>query len=131
MHKFLTGRRVLVVEDEMLILMMIEDMLFDLGCEAIVTASSVDQALAIIDANVIDVAMLDSNLNGVSSNPVATKLAERGVPFFFATGQKSDGAGHKHPERPILKKPFSLGDLEDHFRVVLQTPSGAQAAQLD
>ena len=116
MNKLLASRRVLVVEDEMLIVMMIEDMLLDLGCESIVTAGSVDQALAKIEEQAFDVAMLDSNLNGESSDPIADALAARGVPFFFATGQKSGGMRHGHPDRPVLKKPFTFDDLDQSFR---------------
>ena len=85
-EKLLSGRRILVVEDEMLVLMSIEDMLADLGCESVTAAATVDQAVALIDAQVFDAAMLDMNLNGTKSFPVADKLAELGVPFIFATG---------------------------------------------
>jgi len=121
MHKLLAGRCVLVVEDEMLILMMIEDMLSDLGCANVITAGSVDQALGRMDAHMPDVAMLDSNLGGNSSAPIADALAARGVPFFFATGQESGGTSHAHPDRPVLKKPFNFEDLEGCFRRVLIT----------
>ena len=73
MDKLLSGRRVLVVEDEMLILMMIEDMLADLGCESVTAAATVDQALALIDAQVFDAAMLDMNLNGNKAMPWPTR----------------------------------------------------------
>ena len=117
MHKLLAGRCVLVVEDEMLILIMIEDMLSDLGCESVITAASVDQALAKLEAHAFDVAMLDSNLNGNSSDPIADALVTRGVPFFFATGQKSGGViSRGYPERPVLKKPFNVKQLEESFR---------------
>lgn len=117
MHKFLSGRRVLVVEDEMLIVMMIEDMLSDLGCESVITAASVDSALGTLEAHAFDVAMLDSNLNGKSSDPIAEALVIRGVPFFFATGQKSGGLTSRgYPERPVLQKPFNLEQLEETFR---------------
>ena len=86
MNKLLSGRRVLVVEDEMMILMMIEDMLADLGCESVTAAATVDQALALIDAQTFDAAMLDMNLNGNKSYAVADALAARGVPFVFSTG---------------------------------------------
>jgi CheY-like chemotaxis protein len=119
MNKLLAGRHVLVVEDEMLIVMMIEDMLFDLGCESVVTAGSVDQALAKIEEHAFDVAMLDSNLSGASSDPVADALAARGVPFFFATGQKSGNLRHGHPNRPVLKKPFTFDELDKCFRQTL------------
>jgi len=103
----------------MLILMMIEDMLSDLGCESVITASSVDLALAKIDAHTIDVAMLDSNLGGNSSDPIADALAERHVPFFFATGQKNGAMERGYQDRPVLKKPFSREALEARFRQLL------------
>jgi DNA-binding response OmpR family regulator len=119
MSKLLAGRCVLVVEDEILILVMIEDMLSDPGCEAVFTASSVDQALVQIDAHTFDVAMLDSNLYGQSSDPIAEALAARGVPFFFATGQKSDGMRRGYPDRPVVMKPFNFESLEASFRQML------------
>src|SRR5664279_2534362 len=76
MDRLLSGRRVLVVEDEMLVLIMIEDMLADLGCKSVTSASTVDKALALVNAEVFDVAMLDMNLNGNDSHVVAEALAE-------------------------------------------------------
>lgn len=119
MSKLLAGRCILVVEDEMLILMMIEEMLADLGCETVITASSVDQALAKINAHAFDIAMLDSNLNGHSSDPIAEALAARSVPFFFATGQKRGGTGSGYPDRPVLMKPFNFESLDASFRQML------------
>src|SRR5580658_4547678 len=86
MSKLLSGRRVLVVEDEMMILMTIEDMLADLGCESVTAAATIQQALALIDTQVFDAAMLDVSLNGYKSHDVAEALAARGVPFVFSTG---------------------------------------------
>ena len=63
MDNSLTGRRILVVEDEMMVLMLIEDMLAGLGCDSVSTAATVDQALAVMDGRTFDVAMLDVNLN--------------------------------------------------------------------
>jgi CheY-like chemotaxis protein len=77
MNKLLSGRRVLVVEDEMMVLMIIEDMLAELGCESVTAAGTVDQALALIDAQAFDAAMLDMNLNGNQSRAVADALAAR------------------------------------------------------
>jgi CheY-like chemotaxis protein len=74
MDKLLSGRRVLVVEDEMLVLIMIEDMLADLGCKSVTSAATVDKALALINEQVFDVAMLDMNLNGNDSHVVARRL---------------------------------------------------------
>jgi CheY-like chemotaxis protein len=69
MDKLLSGRRVLVVEDEMLVLIMIEDMLADLGCKSVTSAATIDKALALIDAQAFDFALLDINLNGSDSHP--------------------------------------------------------------
>ncbi len=106
MDNLLAGRRVLVVEDEMLILMMIEDMLGDLGCEAISTAATVDQALALIDAEVFDAALLDMNLNGRRTHAVADALAAHGVPFLFSTGYSGPDVRSSYGDRLVLRKPF-------------------------
>jgi len=111
MDRLLTNRRVLVVEDEMLVLMMIEDMLADLGCESVSTAATVDQALALIDAHVFDAAMLDMNLKGSKSHPVADALAARGVPFVFSTGYSAHAMREGYRDRPMLKKPFQHEEL--------------------
>ena len=119
MSKPLTGYRILVIEDEMLILMSIEDMLADLGCDAVTAAPSVAKALALIDAQSFDVAMLDANLGSGSSDAIADALAARNIPFFFATGYRDYGAGGPHSDRYVLKKPFQRSDLERSFRQVL------------
>ena len=110
-NKFLSGRRVLIVEDEALILMMIEGMLSDLGSESIATASTIDKALAKIDAQVFDAAMLDMNMNGNASLPVADALIARGVPFVYCTGNNSRNSNDVYPDMPMLKKPFRFEQL--------------------
>lgn len=112
MDKLLSGQNVLVVEDEMLILMMIEDMLADLGCESVTSAATVDQAIALIDAQNFDVAMLDMNLNGSNSYAVATALAAHDVPFVFSTGYSGQRMKDEYRDRPVLKKPFSDKELD-------------------
>ena len=86
----LSGRRVLVVEDETMVAWLLEDMLADLGCAVVGPAARVNQALAMLDAEAIDAAVLDVNLNGQMSYPVADALAARGVPFVFSTGYNKD-----------------------------------------
>jgi CheY-like chemotaxis protein len=111
MNKLLAGRHVLVVEDEMLVLMMIEMMLEDLGCEAVAVASTVDAALARVAEGQFDIAMLDMNLGGVDSHLVADALDARNVPYLFCTGNAS-GDRRDHPrERPVLRKPFQFDVL--------------------
>jgi len=89
----LSGKRVLVIEDEMLVLMAIEDMLADLGCTGISVAGSLDKALALIAAKYFDIATLDVNLNGQRSYPAAQALSEAGVPFAFSTGYGEHAVG--------------------------------------
>lgn len=113
MDKLLSGRRVLVVEDEMLVLIMIEDLLGDLGCESVTAAASVKQALALIDAQTFDVAMLDMNLNGSNSYAVAEALRAGGVPFAFSTGYSGHDIRDGYRDRPVLKKPFRDRELID------------------
>lgn len=95
----------------MMVLIMIEDMLADLGCESVAAAATVDQALALMDAQVFDAAMLDMNLNGEKSFAVADALAARGVPFAFSTGYSGEDMRDGYRNRPILKKPFRYVDL--------------------
>ena len=111
MDKMLSGRRLLVVEDEMLILMTIEDMLGELGCASVKGAATVDKALALMVGEDFDAAMLDVNLNGEKSYPVADALAARDVPFFFSTGYSDSTIGEDYPGRPVLTKPYRYEDL--------------------
>lgn len=94
----------------MLVLMLAEDMLADLGCTSVKAAASVEQALKLIGTNDFDVAMLDMNLNGDRTDAVADALAAKGVPFIFATGyagRMQEGYG----DRPILIKPYRVNQL--------------------
>jgi CheY-like chemotaxis protein len=107
----LSGRRILVVEDEMLVVMMIEDMLADLGCKSVTSAATVDKALALINAQVFDIALLDVNLNGNDSHPVAEALSARGVPFVYSTGNSGQNLRGGYSDRPVLRKPFKYEEL--------------------
>ncbi|CAN5371067.1 response regulator [soil metagenome] len=95
----------------MLVLMMTEDMLADLGCESVTAAATVDQALALIDGQVFDAAVLDVNLNGDKTQAIADALAARGVPFVFCTGYSGDDIRVGDRDRPVLKKPFQYEEL--------------------
>jgi CheY-like chemotaxis protein len=103
--------RVLVVEDEMMIALLIEDMLADLGHEVVDIGMRLPQALELAGSCEIDFAILDVNLNGLKSFPVADVLAERGVPFVFATGYGSAGLEAPHLDRTVIRKPFVSDDL--------------------
>ena len=119
MNSPFSGRRVLLVEDEMLVVWLLEDMLADLGCTVVGPASNVNQALAMIDAEAIDVAVLDVNLNGQMSYPVADALAARGVPFVFSTGYDKDTLLDGYRSVPVLQKPFHRSELSHTFSKLL------------
>jgi len=102
----------------MLVLMTIESMLADLGCESVTAAATAAQALAFTESQVFDVALLDLNLNGHQSYAVADALIALNVPFAFSTGYGSDGVSEDYRDRPMLRKPYQpdamariLGDL--------------------
>jgi DNA-binding NtrC family response regulator len=111
MSSLLSGRHILVVEDEMQISLMIEDMLADLGCEAVTSAATADVAVDLVDRQTFDAALLDMNLNGASSRLVAQALEARGIPFAIATGNSVDDMWDDFRGRAILRKPFQYGDL--------------------
>jgi CheY-like chemotaxis protein len=102
-----------LVEDEMLVAWLLEDMLVDLGCAVVGPASSVKQALAMIDAEAIDAAVLDVNLNGQMSYPIADALVARGVPFVFSTGYDKDTLLDGYRTFPVLQKPFHRAELSE------------------
>ncbi len=110
MDNYLQHRKILIVEDEIIILMMMEGMLEDMGCEAIATAHTNDSAIALIQTQFFDAAFLDMNLNGNSSSDVADMLVEYHVPFAYSTGNSIHDNRDGFCNRPVLRKPF--GDEE-------------------
>ncbi len=108
----LRGMRVLVVEDDSLICMMIEDFLGDLGCKVAATAAQLDDGLAKARTTAIDVAVLDINLDGQLSYPIALELKGRAIPFLFATGYGQSGVPLDFKTAPVLSKPFGMQDLQ-------------------
>ena len=113
-------RRILVVEDEMLIAMLVEQMVEDLGYDVVGPALTVDEALSLIGREVFDCAVLDMNLgHGISSTPVAEALRAKGVPFLFASGYGSRGTVENLSSAPVLNKPFLTHDLEKALHSIL------------
>lgn len=118
----LAGRRLLVVEDEMMVLIHIEEALADLGCTSVSAAATVDQALELIKAQEFDAAMVDVNLGGRKSYPVADALAARGVPFLFSTGYNSQTLDDGYRDRPVLGKPYREAQLVAMLARLLDGP---------
>jgi CheY-like chemotaxis protein len=108
----LSNRKVLVVEDEMMIAMLIEDMLGEFGCELVGPATNVPRALELIGKESIEVAILDLNLDGQDTYAIADALHQKNVPFIFATGYGSTGLRKEYGNQPVLQKPFQQKDLE-------------------
>ena len=106
------GTKVLLVEDEAIIAMTAEDMLEELGCETVATAMTVNEALDAVEREEFDLALLDINLNGTESLPVAERLREAGRPFIFTTGYGSAGCDEAFSDVPLVTKPYQIGDLE-------------------
>jgi DNA-binding NtrC family response regulator len=102
-----------MVEDEMIVAWLLEDMLTDLGCAVIGPAGNVNQALAMIEAELIDAAVLDVNLNGEMSYPIADALSARGVPFVFVSGYDKNRILDVYQSFPVLQKPFHRSELSD------------------
>ena len=107
----LEGARVLVVEDEVAISMLLEDMLADLGAEVVGPAGRLAAALDLAERERFDLAILDVNVTGEAIYPVVETLARRGVPFVFSTGYGQAGIDQAYRDRPVLQKPFGQADL--------------------
>ncbi len=105
------GKRVLVVEDEIMIRMLLQDMLDDLGHTLTGEAGDIDEALALARQADFDIAILDVNLNGQPILPVVEVLVERGLPFVFATGYGQHGVPQPYRMMPTLQKPFQADAL--------------------
>jgi CheY-like chemotaxis protein len=109
----LSGRRVLIVEDEPMISWMLDDILVAFGCTVIGPADRIAEALAMIEAQPIDAAVLDINLRGEMGYPVADRLAARGIPFILTTGYARDRLPEAYRGYPYLLKPYHRSAMRD------------------
>jgi CheY-like chemotaxis protein len=109
-------RRALVVEDEVMVAMYVEDLLTELGYDTIGVATGLDQALALAHEAAFDFAVLDINLAGCLSFPVADVLRARGIPFLFASGYSSKGVNDNYKDAVRIQKPFRSHDLAQAIR---------------
>ena len=107
----LTGRRVLVVEDETLVAMLVEDTLADAGVVVLGPVATVAEALAMLEQDRPDLAVLDLNLAGETSEPVADALMRLEVPFVVASGYGAAGLPQRLAGIPVLAKPYAPEDL--------------------
>ncbi|HEX5378869.1 MAG TPA: response regulator [Phenylobacterium sp.] len=125
----LFGMRLLLVEDEAMVAMMLEAMLTDLGCVVVDVAGTVSRGLSLVETahGDLDAAVLDVNLGGEKVYPVAERLAADGVPFVFSTGYGVGGIAPGFDRIPALAKPFGAKALENALLAALGR-SGSDAA---
>jgi CheY-like chemotaxis protein len=109
----LKDRRVLVVEDESLVAMLLETMLEDMGCLTVGPASSVEEGLRLVGEEQMDAALLDVNVGGTPVFPVAEALEARGIPLVFSTGYGEGGLPENWRGRPTVQKPFTEAVIRD------------------
>lgn len=114
------GLRVLLVEDENLVAILLEDMLAELGHSVVGPVARLKKALEMAKGDTVDLAILDVNINGEESYPIAEVLAARGIPFVFSTGYGTRNLPAQYRDRPTLSKPFQQQDLQRLFAEVLQ-----------
>ncbi len=107
----LDGKKILVLEDEPLVAMLLEEMLLDLGCEVVGPAYSLREGERLAREAVLDAAVLDVNVNGEMSDPVADALRARGVPFALATGYGPSAPIAADGSVPVLQKPYPADKL--------------------
>ena len=103
--------KVLLVEDELLVAMLTEDFLADLGHEVVALASCVADASSALEQHEPDFAILDVNLGLEHSFPVAKQLEEREIPYIFVTGYGAVGIVEPYRMHPVLAKPFAVHHL--------------------
>jgi DNA-binding response OmpR family regulator len=124
--RVLVGKRVLIVEDEMLVALLIEDFLAELGCNILGPCGSVAKALAAARTEIFDLAVLDVNLGGQKVYPVADVLMERQIPFLFLSGYGDEAIPAGRNEWRVCPKPFR----GDHLAAMMSAALESRRADL-
>jgi CheY-like chemotaxis protein len=126
-RSFLHDRRVLILEDEYLISVMIEDILKDLGCQSVASATGIESALQLISTYDPEFALIDYSIGAGTSQDVAQALVDRGIPFAFVTGRLPDDMVAGFADVPFVSKPFEPEDIEDALLRALAASAGTVA----
>jgi DNA-binding response OmpR family regulator len=122
------GSRILIVEDDPLVSMMLEDYLALLGHQPVACADGVDSALAELASSDIDAAIIDVYLaNGETSRPIAEKLAAGEIPFLVSTGGFIAERAPIFADRPLLMKPFTAKSLHQAITGLVGSAKGREA----
>lgn len=118
----IAGQRILIVEDDAIIALVLEEMLLDLGAAIVGPAASVPRGLELAAAGSIDAAIVDRNLAGTRSDPVMAALAAAGVPFVIASGYGENAANHPAASALVIK-PYDPGQIARALSVALERKS--------
>ena len=113
-----TGNNVLIVEDETLLALMLEDLLIDSG-HRVVHAGSVPDAMAALEREPFDAAILDINVNGNDVFPVAARLRELNTPFVFASASDAEQIGPEFRQEQLIAKPYTIGQVQQSLSGML------------
>jgi len=119
----LHGCKVLIVEDETLVALLLEELLTELGCMPVGIAARYDEALQLAEDSQVDVAILDVNVAGREVYPVAELLAERRIPLIFSTGYGPSSLPERWRTCAVLGKPYTLKDLEKALHATVKPHS--------
>lgn len=112
------GLRVLIVEDEPVVAMCLEDILETLGCQTVGPAGRLAEGLVLAEREALGAAILDINLAGERSMPIAELLRRRGVPFAFASGYGAAPEGFE--TLPMIEKPYRATDIDAALKAILR-----------
>lgn len=114
--QMIEGLRILLIEDEVVIAMTAEDMLEEIGCVVSAQATTFNDATTHAAKGDFDLALLDINLNGIMSLPVARMLREAGKPFIFTTGYGNAGLDTEFSDVVVVSKPYTIRALADAIK---------------
>lgn len=114
----LNGKRVLIVEDEPIVAMALEDILESFGCTIVGPAATLAAGLSLAETSPVDAAMLDVNLSGEESFPIAAILDGRAIPYAFTTGYGAEGLSGRSTAR-VIAKPYRPAQIRDALASML------------
>lgn len=118
----MTAKRIFIVEDEAILLCDLEDIVLLLGFDVAGSATSLDQAMDFLASGPeIDLALLDLNLNGEPSDPIADHLLAAGVPVLFVSGYGRRGLAERFADCPVLQKPYDEQTLAAALELTVNT----------
>jgi len=120
--------RVLIIEDEAMIALLIEDMVGDLGGQVVGPATKFEQAMYLALQADFDLAVLDVNIDGLAVYPIADVLRDRGIPFIFMTGYDSSVIPQRYQHNCVLLKPFTNQTFSNALREIIVNSSDRSTA---